>query len=78
MITLFHRPRSRSSRFIFLLEELEAPYEVRVVTTRSRDGTGAVARLNIEASHHKRLALEKTLGVVGIVQFQKGVIKVMA
>ena len=46
MITLFHRPRSRSSRFIFLLEELEAPYEVRVVSTRSRDGTGAVDPAN--------------------------------
>jgi len=41
MITLFHRPKTRSSRFIFLLEELEAPYEIRIVTTRTRDGTGA-------------------------------------
>ena len=46
MITLFHRPKSRSSRFIFLLEELGAPYEVKVVTTRSRDGTGAVDPAN--------------------------------
>ena len=46
MITLFHRPRSRSSRFIFLLEELEAPYEIRIVTTRNRDGTGAVDPAN--------------------------------
>jgi glutathione S-transferase len=38
VITLFHRPKTRSSRFIFLLEELEAPYEIRVVTTRTRDG----------------------------------------
>jgi len=38
MITLFHRPKTRSSRFIFLLEELEAPYEIRVVTTRTREG----------------------------------------
>jgi len=38
MITLFHRPKTRSSRFIFLLEELEAPYEIQVVTTRTRDG----------------------------------------
>jgi glutathione S-transferase len=38
MITLFHRPKTRSSRFIFLLEELEVPYEIRVVTTRTRDG----------------------------------------
>ncbi|HTX24234.1 MAG TPA: glutathione S-transferase family protein [Steroidobacteraceae bacterium] len=46
MITLYHRPRSRSSRFIFLLEELEAPYEIEVVSTRNRDGTGAVDPVN--------------------------------
>jgi hypothetical protein len=28
MITLFHRPKTRSSRVIFLLEELEAPYQL--------------------------------------------------
>lgn len=33
MITLFHRPKTRSARFIFLLEELEAPYEIKQVTT---------------------------------------------
>ena len=38
MITLFHRPKTRSARFIFLLEELEAPYEIRLVTTRTREG----------------------------------------
>jgi glutathione S-transferase len=41
MITLFHRPKTRSTRFIFLLEELAAPYELKVVTTRGRDGSGA-------------------------------------
>lgn len=41
MITLYHRPRTRSSRFVFLLEELGAPYEIRIVTTRTADGTGA-------------------------------------
>ena len=46
MITLYHRPKSRSTRFIFLLEELEAPYEIKVVTIRSRDGTGAVDPAN--------------------------------
>jgi glutathione S-transferase len=46
MITLYHRPKSRSSRFIFLLEELAVPYEVRIVTTRNRDGTGAVDLAN--------------------------------
>jgi glutathione S-transferase len=40
MITLYHRPQTRSSRFIFLLEELSAPYTVQIVTTRSRDGSG--------------------------------------
>ena len=45
MITLFHRPKTRSTRFIFLLEELEAPYEVRLVTTRTREG-GAVDPAN--------------------------------
>jgi glutathione S-transferase len=46
MITLFHRPKTRSSRFIFLLEELGAPYEIKVVTTRSRDGSGAIDPAN--------------------------------
>ncbi len=41
MITLYHRPRTRSTRFLFLLEELGAPYRVQIVTTRNRDGSGA-------------------------------------
>jgi glutathione S-transferase len=41
MITLYHRPKTRSSRFIFLLEELGAPYEIRKVGGRSADGSGA-------------------------------------
>ncbi|HMD75230.1 MAG TPA: glutathione S-transferase family protein [Steroidobacteraceae bacterium] len=46
MITLFHRAKTRSTRFIFLLEELEAPYEIRRVTTRSHDGSGTVDPAN--------------------------------
>lgn len=46
MITLFHHAKTRSTRFIYLLEELEAPYEIRMVTTRSRDGSGAVDPAN--------------------------------
>jgi glutathione S-transferase len=38
MITLYHRPKTRSTRFIFLLEELEAPYQIKLVSTRTRDG----------------------------------------
>jgi glutathione S-transferase len=40
MITLFHRPKTRSTRFIFLLEELEAPYQIQLVTPQARGGTG--------------------------------------
>jgi glutathione S-transferase len=38
MITLYHRPNTRSTRFIFLLEELAAPYTLKLVTTRTREG----------------------------------------
>ena len=41
MITLYHAPKSRSTRFIFLLEELGAPYEIKTVTIRRGDGSGA-------------------------------------
>jgi glutathione S-transferase len=40
MITLYHSPRSRSSRFIWLLEELETPYELVHVVIRRPDGSG--------------------------------------
>lgn len=40
MLTLFHAPRSRSTRIIWLLEELGVPYQLRYVTIRYRDGSG--------------------------------------
>jgi glutathione S-transferase len=40
MITLFHRPKTRSSRFVFLLEELGAPYELHPVSIATPDGSG--------------------------------------
>jgi glutathione S-transferase len=46
MITLFHAPKSRSSRFIFLLEELGAPYEIKIVNIRRGDGSGALDTTN--------------------------------
>lgn len=46
MITLYHRSKTRSARFIFLLEELEAPYRLQIVTTRTRDGTGTADPAN--------------------------------
>ena len=41
MITLYHAPKSRSTRMIFLLEEIGAPYEIKIVTIRRGDGSGA-------------------------------------
>jgi glutathione S-transferase len=46
MITLYHKPQTRASRFLWLLEELEAPYRVQTVSTRNRDGSGAVDPAN--------------------------------
>jgi glutathione S-transferase len=46
MITLYHTPKTRSTRFIFLLEELGAPYVLQPVTLRQRDGSGAVDPAN--------------------------------
>jgi glutathione S-transferase len=41
MITLFHSPMTRSASIEWLLEELEVPYETKLVTFRKSDGTGA-------------------------------------
>ncbi len=42
MLTLYHHPRTRSSRFIFLLEELGVPYDIhRIANIRRPDGSGA-------------------------------------
>jgi glutathione S-transferase len=41
MITLHHAPRSRSSRIIWLLEELGAPYEIKMTNIPRMDGSGA-------------------------------------
>jgi glutathione S-transferase len=46
MLTLFHAPQSRSSRVIWLLEELGAPYEIKKVTIARMDGSGGVDPAN--------------------------------
>jgi glutathione S-transferase len=43
MITLYHAPRSRSSRIIWLLEELGAEYKIELVPILRGDGSGAPA-----------------------------------
>ena len=42
MLTLVHSPQTRSSRFIWLLEELGVPYELKRVTIRRGDGSGEI------------------------------------
>jgi hypothetical protein len=44
MLTLYHAPRSRSFRTLWLLEEIGAPYELKVVNIRRGDGSGARIR----------------------------------
>jgi glutathione S-transferase len=41
MITLYHSPQTRSGSIVWLLEELQAPYQTKVVDFRRADGTGA-------------------------------------
>ena len=41
MLTLFHAPQSRSSRIVWLLEELGADYELKITDIPRRDGSGA-------------------------------------
>ncbi len=40
MLTLFHSPRSRSTRFLWLLEEIGPHYEIEYVTIQRADGSG--------------------------------------
>jgi glutathione S-transferase len=42
MMTLVHSPRSRSSSFIWMLEELGQPYEIEYVKIRRGDGSGVL------------------------------------
>jgi glutathione S-transferase len=41
MITIYHSPQSRSGSIVWLLEELEVPYQTKVVDFRRADGTGS-------------------------------------
>jgi len=41
MITLYHSPQTRSASIVWLLEELEVPYETKLVDFRRMDGSGS-------------------------------------
>lgn len=45
-LTLIHAPRSRSSNFLWLLEELGVPYDIKVVDIRRGDGSGSADAAN--------------------------------
>jgi glutathione S-transferase len=45
-LTLIHSPQTRSTRVLWLLEELGAPYEVRYVTIARQDGSGGADKNN--------------------------------
>ncbi len=46
MLTLYHAPQSRSSRILWLLEELQADYEIAYVDIPRADGSGAADSKN--------------------------------
>jgi glutathione S-transferase len=46
MLTLYHAPRSRSFRTLWLLEEIGTPYELKIVSIRRGDGSGAADASN--------------------------------
>jgi glutathione S-transferase len=46
MITLVHTPRTRSSAFLWLLEEVGEPYGIQFVTIRRSDGSGGLDASN--------------------------------
>lgn len=70
MFTLIHAPRSRSTRILWLLEELNAPYDVRYVSIRRRDGSGVPDEANphphkqVPALLHERTLVTESIAVV--------------
>jgi glutathione S-transferase len=66
MITLYHAPRSRSSRIIWLLEELGEPYKIELTSILYGNGQGAPAPDSYARIHplKKVPAIEHDGGVV--------------
>ena len=46
MLTLYHAPKSRSSRFLWLLEELGADYQIAYTNIGRQDGSGGIDPAN--------------------------------
>ena len=60
MITLYHAPRSRSSRIIWLLEELGVPYKIELTSIVRGDGTGAPAPDSYTRIHPRKYLRSST------------------
>ena len=52
MLTLVHAPRSRSSSFLWLLEEVGEPYDIQYVSIRRGDGSGGGWQTSIVQPDH--------------------------
>jgi len=63
MITLYHSPQTRSGSILWLLEELEVPYQTKVVDFRRSDGSGSKDPANPHP-HGKVPALADDDGIV--------------
>ncbi len=46
MLTLIHKPMTRSGSIVWLLEEIGTPYETKIVSTRAADGSGSADPAN--------------------------------
>ena len=65
MITLYHAPRSRSSAIIWLLEELDTPYEIEITPIVYGNGQGSSAPESYRRIHpHKKVPAIDRDGVI--------------
>jgi glutathione S-transferase len=65
MITLYHAPRSRSSSIVWLLEELQTPYQIEIVPIVYGNGQGAPAPESYRKIHpHKKVPAIDHDGVI--------------
>src|SRR5204863_273345 len=71
MITLYHAPQTRSSRMIWLLEELGVPYEIRPVSIfrpMTGEGSGDAANPHpdkkVPAIDHDGVVVAESLAIV--------------
>jgi glutathione S-transferase len=65
MITLYHAPRSRSSSIVWLLEELEVPYQIEITPIVYGNGQGTPAPESYRRIHpHKKVPAIDHDGVI--------------